>query len=66
MLIWSSSFYLKHTKHPSSASEDNADQDSDEDASSVKPPMISTNFADWCASYFAQSVMKVNSSTIAD
>lgn len=48
----------EHTKHPSSASEDNADQDSDEDASSVKPPMISTNFADWCASYFAQSVMK--------
>ncbi|CAH3189979.1 unnamed protein product [Porites evermanni] len=48
----------EHTKHPSSASEDNADQDSDEDASSAKPPMISTNFADWCASYFAQSVMK--------
>jgi len=48
----------EHNKQPSSASEDN-DQDSDEDAGSSKPPMISTNFAEWCASYFAQSVMKV-------
>lgn len=47
----------EHTKHPSNASEDN-DQDSDEDTSSNKPHMISTNFAEWCASYFAQSVMK--------
>ena len=49
---------FQHTKHPSNASEDN-DQDSDEDTSSSKPHMISTNFAEWCASYFAQSVMKV-------
>ena len=51
--------FCQQNKQPSSASEDN-DQDSDEDAGSSKPPMISTNFAEWCASYFAQSVMKVN------
>lgn len=46
------------TKQPSSASEDN-DQDSDEEAGAVKHPVIRTNFAEWCASYFAQSVMKL-------
>lgn len=50
--------FFQHTKRPSSASEDN-DQDSDEEAGTAKPPMVSTNFAEWCASYFAQSVMKV-------
>ena len=55
-------FYLQHTKQPSSASEDN-DQDSDEEAGPVKHPIISTNFAEWCASYFAQSVMKVISAS---
>ncbi|XP_015778065.1 PREDICTED: regulatory-associated protein of mTOR-like [Acropora digitifera] len=48
----------ERTKQPSSASEDN-DQDSDEEAGAVKHPVIRTNFAEWCASYFAQSVMKL-------
>lgn len=48
----------EHSKQPSSASEDN-DQESDEETGSSKPPMVTTNFADWCASYFAQSVTKV-------
>lgn len=47
----------EHSKHPSTASEDN-DQESDEEAGSSKPPMVTTNFAGWCASYFAQSVTK--------
>ena len=51
-------FFFQRAKHPSSASEDN-DQESDEEAGSTKPLMVSTNFAEWCASYFAQSVMKV-------
>lgn len=51
-------FFLQHSKQPSSASEDN-DQESDEETGSSKPPMVTTNFADWCASYFAQSVTKV-------
>ncbi|EDO47933.1 predicted protein [Nematostella vectensis] len=32
--------------------------DSDDETSPMKPQIIRTNFAEWCASYFAQSVMK--------
>ena len=57
--------FNQRTKHPSSASEDN-DQESDEEAGSAKPPMVSTDFAEWCASYFAQSVMKVKFKQMED
>ncbi|XP_031551677.1 regulatory-associated protein of mTOR-like [Actinia tenebrosa] len=34
------------------------DEDSDDETTSTKPNPIKTEFAEWCASYFAQSVMK--------
>ena len=45
-------------RQANSASDDN-DADSDEDLSASKPALVKTYFPEWCASYFAQSVMKV-------
>lgn len=46
---------LKEAQQSGSGEEN---EDEDEEMSATKPPMVGTRFAEWCASYFAQSVMK--------